>query len=236
MENSRTKKGNENVGQNAPLDSANATARGVGSSDSITGAATATARSFYDQAKETAGQAYGAVTEKAAGKLDEQRTTLSDGLTAVADSVRQVSSNLGSSQTESGLAEAAARYTDTAARKIEDAAGYFEKKDVRSMARDLESFARRNPALFVGAAFGIGLLLARFLKSTAPDEFSGSGGDYTSASFNDRTGFQPTPSQRGTESRAMPPQERSGLQSAQSQEGITRKSSTDPSDFSARPQ
>ena len=133
-----------------------------------TGAATATARSLYDQAKETAGKAYEAVTEKTAEKLDEQRTSLSGGLATVADSVRQVGDNLGSSQTESGLAEAAAKYTNTAAEKIENVAGYFETKSVRDMARDLEGFARRNPALFLGAAFGLGVLVARFLKSTPP--------------------------------------------------------------------
>src|SRR5688572_4591495 len=136
--------------------------RGEGS----TGAATARAKTFYDQAKETAGQAYEAVTDKAANKLDEQKTMLTGGLTTVADSVRQVSENLGSSKTESGLAEAASKYTGTAAQKIEDAAGYFENKSVREMARDLEGFARRNPAIFLGAAFGLGLLAARFLKSS----------------------------------------------------------------------
>ena len=133
-----------------------------------TGAATATARTFYDQAKETAGQAYEAVTDKAATKLDEQKSTLSGGLSTVADSVRQVSQNLNSSTTDSGLAEAAARYTDTAARKIENVATYFDNKNVREMARDLEGFARRNPAIFLGAAFGLGVLVARFLKSTSP--------------------------------------------------------------------
>jgi len=139
-----------------------------GSTGGGSGAATATARSLIDQAKETAGQAYEAVTDKAATKLDEQKSTLTSGLTTVADSVRQVSENLGSSRTDSGLAEAAAKYTSTAAQKLEDVAGYFETRDVRQMARDLEGFARRNPAVFLGAAFGLGLLAARFMKSSAP--------------------------------------------------------------------
>jgi hypothetical protein len=142
---------------------------GTSSTGTSTGAATATARSFIDQAKETAGQAYEAVTDKAATKLDEQKSTLKSGLATVADSVRQVSQNLGSSKTDSGLAEAAAKYTDTAARKLENVAGYFERKNVRDMARDLEGFARRNPAVFFGAAFGLGILAARFLKSTSPN-------------------------------------------------------------------
>ena len=135
---------------------------------SSTGAATATARTLVDQAKETAGQAYDAVTDKAATKLNEQKSTLSDGLSTVAESVRQVGENLGSSRTDSGLAEAAAKYTNTAAQKLEDVAGYFETRNVREMARDLEGFARRNPAMFLGAAFGLGFLAARFLKSSSP--------------------------------------------------------------------
>ena len=153
--------------------SGGAIGRTTGGGGSGTGAATATARSFIDQAKETAGQAYEAVTDKAASKLDEQKSTLKSGLATVADSVRQVSQNLGSSTTDSGLAEAAAKYTDTAARKIEDVAGYFERKNVRDMARDLEGFARRNPAVFFGAAFGLGILAARFLKSTSPNYNAG---------------------------------------------------------------
>jgi len=155
--------------------------------DGVTGAATATARSFYDQAKETAGQAYEAVTDKAATKLDEQKSTLSGGLSTVADSFRQVGQNLGSSKTESGLAEAAAKYTDTAAQKIENVAGYFESRGVRDMARDLENFARRNPAIFFGAAFGLGFLVARFLKSTPPRyETRGAGREFAASAGADR--------------------------------------------------
>jgi hypothetical protein len=173
--------------QNAPLNlvppSPN---RGEAGSGSSTGAATAAAKSLYDQAKETAGQAYGAATDQAAKKLDEQKSTLSGGLSAVADSVRQVGSNLESSRTDSGLAEAAAKYTSSAAGVIEDVADYFERKGVREMARDLEGFARRNPAIFLGAAFGLGFLAARFLKSTSPDRFTASAGRDFASAENDR--------------------------------------------------
>jgi hypothetical protein len=35
------------------------------------------------------------------------------------------------------------------------------------MVRNVEDFARRQPALFIGGAFMLGLLGARFLKSSA---------------------------------------------------------------------
>lgn len=130
------------------------------------GTGAATARSLVDQAKETAGQAYGAVTDKAAGKIDEQKATLADGLSSVADSIRQASQNLGGAQADNQIAQYAGRYTKTAADKVEQIARYFDTHDTRAMVRDVEGFARRNPAIFIGAAFGLGILAARFLKSS----------------------------------------------------------------------
>jgi ElaB/YqjD/DUF883 family membrane-anchored ribosome-binding protein len=138
------------------------------SSGSATGTAAATARSFYDQAKETAGQAYEVVAEKAATKLDEQTTTLSDGLSTVAGTIRETGTKLSDPANDNPLASTAAKYSTTAADTIENVANYFQRKDPREMIRDVESFARRNPMVFIGAAFGLGLLAARFLKSTGP--------------------------------------------------------------------
>lgn len=129
------------------------------------GAGTAPAKSLYDQAKETAGQAYEVAAEKATTKLEEQKTTLSTGLASVADSVRKVSENLNGPGAKDGISKYTAEYTDMAAQKIESVAKYFEQKDVREMYSDLEGFARKNPAVFIGGAFTLGLLAARFLKS-----------------------------------------------------------------------
>jgi len=145
---------------------------------SSAGTGTATARSFVDQAKETASQAVGAVTERAAETLDERKTTVTGGLTAVADSIRQVAQKVnepgaaGMSE-KNPLTEAAAKYSGTAAQKLEDVANYFDRKGVREMVHDVEGFARRNPAMFIGAAFAVGILAARFLKSSGPDNYEG---------------------------------------------------------------
>ena len=139
------------------------------------GAGTAVARSFYDQAKETAGQAYEAAAEKATTKLEEQKTTLSGGLSTVADSVRKVSENLRGPDVKDGISKFTAEYSDVAAKKIENIANYFDQKNVRDMYTDVENFARRNPAVFVGGAFALGLLLSRFLKSGADSKGKSSG-------------------------------------------------------------
>jgi hypothetical protein len=48
-------------------------------------------------------------------------------------------------------------------------AEYLREADGGRMARDLESLARRQPALVFGGAFALGLIAARFLKSSAPE-------------------------------------------------------------------
>ncbi|CAN5318536.1 hypothetical protein BH20ACI2_BH20ACI2_18420 [soil metagenome] len=123
---------------------------------------------LLNQAKTAAGDVYEAVADKAATKIDEQKAGLTGKLTGVADTVRRVSGTLHDTEAESRVSEYAARYTDTAAEKIESVAQYFNSADMKDIARDLESYARRNPAVFLGGAFAIGIMAARFLKSSPP--------------------------------------------------------------------
>ena len=127
-----------------------------------------TAKGFYDQAKTTAGQAYGLATDKAATTLDEKKTELASGLTSVADTIRQVGDTLRQTDEQTGITDTAAKYSNSLAQQVEQLSGYFEHKDMRDMVRDVETFARRNPAVFIGGAFVLGILAARFLKSSSP--------------------------------------------------------------------
>jgi hypothetical protein len=135
-----------------------------------------TAKGLYDQAKSTAGQAFGAATKRATEVLDEQKGTVAGGLTTVADSIKQVGENLTSTEEPNKITETAAKYTNSLAEQIENISGYFERKDVRDMVRDVESFARRYPAYFIGGAVALGFLAARFLKSSSPKQLSGGTG------------------------------------------------------------
>jgi ElaB/YqjD/DUF883 family membrane-anchored ribosome-binding protein len=146
-----------------------------GSSGLSTDSAKETAKGLYDQAKGTAGQAFGAATQKATEVLEEKKVGLAGGLTSVADSIRQVGDTLRESDEETGVTEKAAQYGDTLAQQIEKISHYFERNDVRTMVRDMEGYARRNPAVFIGAAFAVGMLAARFLKSS-PSSFNQGGG------------------------------------------------------------
>ncbi len=136
-----------------------------------------TAKGLYDQAKDTAGQAFGAATKRATEALDEKKVTVASGLTSVADSIKQVGENLNTATDEPNpIAETAAKYTNSLASQIENLSGYFERKDVRDMVRDVETFARRNPAYFIGGAVALGFLAARFLKSSNPKQRANAAG------------------------------------------------------------
>lgn len=131
-------------------------------------------KDVYNSAKESTGavasQAYGFATKKATEVIDEQKATLTQGLTSVADSIRQIGENLGKAEEPTGVAKAAAQYTSTAAEKVEQISGYLENQDFSGLVKDLKNFAQSNPALFLGGAFTLGILASRFLKS------GGSGG------------------------------------------------------------
>ena len=121
---------------------------------------------LLEQAKSTAGEAYDRVAEKANSTLDEKKAGLTGGLSSVADSIRTAVGSLERTTDQSHVTRYSAQYAKTAAQKLEQTARYFESNDLKAMARDAENFARRNPAVFFGGAFVLGVLGARFFKSS----------------------------------------------------------------------
>jgi ElaB/YqjD/DUF883 family membrane-anchored ribosome-binding protein len=132
------------------------------------------ADAVLEQAKATAGEAYEAVTGRAASAIDDQKSEFTAGISGVAETVRRVSGAISEGGAENVVNEYAAKYAESAARKLEDAASYFERTDLKTVVRDVESYARRNPVIFMGGAFALGILAARFIKSS-PIEPSASG-------------------------------------------------------------
>lgn len=141
--------------------------------DAVSGA-TDTIKDALGQAKETGGavasQAYGIAAKKATEAIDEKKANLTQGLTSVADTIRQIGGNLSEAQEPTGVTNIAAQYTNQAADKVEQLTGYLERRDFKGLVRDLEDLAHKNPAIFLGGAFALGILAARFFKS-------GSGGN-----------------------------------------------------------
>ena len=144
---------------------------GQGAGGAAPGAAsgTAPAGGIVDQAKQTTGQVVGQVKEQAASRLDRQKEAAAAGLSSVADAVRQVGQNLrGQGEEQSPVAQYAAQYGDKAAQQIERLTEYLRRNDAGQLLHEVEGFARRQPALFLGGAFLLGLAGARFLKSSNP--------------------------------------------------------------------
>ena len=134
---------------------------------------------LMDQVRSSASDTFKTVKSNTTAKLEEQKSTLSTGLLTVADNIRQLGSNLSGGQQNDPLTRLTADYSQTAAEKLRSAADYFNTHDIETMYRDVEGMARRNPAVFVGGAFAIGFLAARFLKSSSPrgDRGYGSSGN-----------------------------------------------------------
>jgi hypothetical protein len=117
------------------------------------------------------------VREQATSQLNTQKNKATDGLGSVAHAVRETTQRLRSDNHET-----VARYAEQAAEQIERFSQGLKNKDVGELMNDAQRLARRQPALFVGGAFTLGLLGARFLKSSSPEhgyDYPG-GRDYTS--------------------------------------------------------
>lgn len=147
---------------------------GATGSTSSTGLPSRTSQSegIIGQVKSSASDALGTVKTRATEKIEEQKHTLASGLTSVADNIRRLGSQVSTEpQTSENIAKYAGQYSETAAAKLEQAATYFDENDLNAIYHDVENAARNNAAIFIGGAFALGFLAARFLKSSR----SGSG-------------------------------------------------------------
>src|SRR5690349_23385539 len=101
------------------------------------------------------------VRQGATSQLSTQKNKATDGIGTVANAVRQASQQLRTQHHET-----IAEYIDQAAGQIEQFSTRLHDKDIGELVHDAQDFARRRPAVFIGSAFAIGLVAARFLKSS----------------------------------------------------------------------
>ena len=85
------------------------------------------------------------------------------------------------------------RYVDRAAQQVDRLSGYLRDKDLGGFVRDTESFARRRPEVFLGGTLLAGLMLARFLKSSAPERYDRGpySSSYRASLPQDRSSYAP---------------------------------------------
>lgn len=121
------------------------------------------ARELALQARERAGEFVGEYTDRARSGIEDTMTRVSSELGSVASALRQCSD--GNTSENAMLMP----YVNQVADQVDRLSQFLETRRVDDLARDVEGFARRNPAVFLGACFGVGILAARFLKASRPD-------------------------------------------------------------------
>lgn len=134
-----------------------------GSTTSVTDQAKQATSEVAEQVKETTGQVADLARQQVSTRLSGQKERAAEGLTSVADALRQTGQQLrGQDQ------QMVTDYIDSAAAQVEKISNYLRQNDLGRLVDDIEGLARRQPGLFLGGAFALGLLGARFLKSSRP--------------------------------------------------------------------
>ena len=136
---------------------------------SSTYSANASARDGESSAGRAAGHGKEAVTnaakkagEKITSRLDEQRYKAAEGIGSIAQALRQTGDQLRGQDDSAAVPQ----YVSSAADQVERFSQYVRSTNVRQMVNGVEQFARRQPGLFLGGALVLGLISARFLKSS----------------------------------------------------------------------
>ena len=114
------------------------------------------------EAGQQATQSVGVMAERATDigfqQADRAREKAADGLSHVTDTIRRVSIDM---QDQPAIANVA----DTVADQAERIGEYLRTTDARQILSTVENLARRQPILFLGGAFMLGLAASRLIKA-----------------------------------------------------------------------
>jgi hypothetical protein len=128
------------------------------------------------------------VKERANSQFDVQKGRATDGLAAIAGAVRQSTQQLRNDQHD-GLAQ----YVEKAADQLERLSSTLRNKSADELMKDVRQLARRQPALFIGGSFAVGLLAARFIKSSRRDDSAVDHGWPPSRTYSTSSGARDIP-------------------------------------------
>lgn len=123
------------------------------------------------QARQQAGELANRGTEQVKSQLANQKHDASQRMVPVQSALRETAQQL-RKQGQGNVGQ----YADRAADQVERFSGYLRETDVDEIVDEVRGFARRRPALFLGAAAALGFFGTRFLKSTSQQAGSGGNG------------------------------------------------------------
>ncbi|HEX6159195.1 MAG TPA: hypothetical protein VF111_03450 [Thermoanaerobaculia bacterium] len=131
----------------------------------------------------------GTAKQQANSLFESKKSTALSEVTQLADALRRVGSELQGSSVAGSL-------INTAADRLQAFGSGMENRSLSDLKDDVELFARRNPAAFLGGALVLGAIAARFLKSHGPARPAGFYPEVSSSRYaaNDiETPFASTP-------------------------------------------
>jgi phosphate uptake regulator len=134
-------------------------ARGQGSAQG--GTAREQFREAKDQVVSQTRQALQQARNRAGSSLAESKEQLADQVESIASVFRRTADQLREEDRRT-----IASITDAVARQADQAGTYLRRIDARAAREDLEDITRRRPALVLGGAAALGLIAARFFKSS----------------------------------------------------------------------
>ena len=124
------------------------------------------------KAQDLAGQAQQKATQRVESGLAKGKSQAAETLNTVAQSLV-----ISGQQLRERNQQGVSRFVDQAADRVQRVSNYLQKTDLSEIVDSAEQFARRRPALFLGGAFALGLLGARFLKSSRRQQEQRTAGD-----------------------------------------------------------
>jgi hypothetical protein len=117
----------------------------------------------------------GVLKEAATSRISNQKQRATESIDQVARALRDTTDRM----QEQGP-NAIADYTRQAADQLERFSRRLDQQDLDELMRGAQRFARSQPWVFVGAAFGLGLVAARFFKSSSGTSAPGREDDWRS--------------------------------------------------------
>jgi hypothetical protein len=119
------------------------------------------AASMVTELKEQVTEQAQGLAEQAQEVAESQKGRLAEGAAGVAEALHHASEGLRADDQQT-----VGDYADALAGQVDKVARFLQSRDLPTMAREVSGFARRQPALFLGGAFTLGIVAARFLKSS----------------------------------------------------------------------
>lgn len=121
-----------------------------------------TGQDVRQKAEQTASTLVDQASQVAQTQVTTQKDRAAETLGFVAQSIRDAGSGMREQQPQ------IASLAEQAAGRVEDVSSYIRDHEVGDLIGETERLARREPLLFLGGAFAIGFIAARFLKASSP--------------------------------------------------------------------